>query len=227
MKYRFVFLDLDNTLLDFDAAERVALVRAYLESGVEPTEAMMARYHVINQAHWERYERGEISREQLLVARHDALFQEFGIPKEGRQVEALYRRYLGVGHYFIDGAEDCLRYLKSKGYRLFLATNGVEDTQNSRLDSAGIRPYFEEIFISDTIGSYKPEKAYFDYCFSRIPCFDPAAAIMVGDGLSSDIKGGKNAGIATCWLNRTGLTAPPALTPDYEIHTLMQLREIL
>lgn len=225
--YRFVFLDLDDTLLDFGAAERVALRRAYLEAGIEVTEALMARYHSINLAHWEAYERGETTREALLVDRHDALFREFGIPHAGVEVEALYRRYLGIGHYFIDGAVELLDYLRSRGYRLFLASNGVADTQNTRLDSAGIRPYFEDIFISETTGSHKPQRAYFDYCFSHIPDFDPAAAILIGDSLSSDIRGGKTAGIATCWFNRTGAAAPPALRPDYEVRTLAELREIL
>lgn len=227
MQYTFVFFDLDDTILDFGAAEKVALARAYRECGIDPTPELMARYHVINLEHWERYERGETTREALLSDRHDQLFREFSIPLEGRAVEALYRRYLGVGHYFIDGAEDCLAYLKGRGYRLFLASNGVADTQNTRLDSAGIRPYFEDIFISETTGSHKPERAYFDYCFARIADFDPKQAILIGDSLTSDIKGGKVAGISTCWFNRTGKTAPPELLPDYEIHSLAQIREIL
>lgn len=225
--YRFVFLDLDDTILDFGAAERVALTRAYREYGIDTTEELMARYHVINLEHWERYERGETTREALLVNRHDQLFREFSIPLSGRDVEALYRKYLGVGHYFIDGAVECLDYLKSRGYRLFLASNGVADTQNTRLDSAGIRSYFEGIFISEDSGSYKPEKAYFDYCFARIPGFNPKQAILIGDSLTSDIRGGKNAGIGTCWLNRTGKTAPEALRPDFEIRSLAEIREIL
>lgn len=225
--FRFVFLDLDDTLLDFGAAERVALTRAYREVGIETTEALMRRYHEINIAHWEAYERGETTREALLVDRHDALFREFGIPCAGSAVEALYRRYLGIGHWFIDGAIETLDYLRSRGYRLFLASNGVSDTQYSRLESAGIRPYFEEVFISETTGSHKPERAYFDYCFARIPGFDPAAALLVGDSLSSDVRGGKAAGIATCWFNRSGKPAPPELRPDFEIRTLAELRRIL
>lgn len=226
-QYEFVFLDLDDTLLDFEAAEAVALGRAYREYGIDTTEALLQRYHAINLACWEAYERGETTRDALLVDRHDMLFREFGIPLPGSAVEALYRRYLGIGHYFIDGAEDCLRYLKARGYRLFLASNGVADTQNTRLDSAGIKPFFEGIFISETTGSHKPEKAYFDYCFARIPGFDPARAILIGDSLTSDIRGGKAAGIDTCWLNRTGKTAPPELAPDYEIQALSEISAIL
>ena len=227
MNYSILLLDLDDTILDFGAAERVALARAYTEAGVPVSAALTARYHEINLGYWELYERGGITRDRLLVERHDALFREFGIPLEGAAVEALYRRYLGVGHYFIDGAEDCLRYLRSRGYRLFLASNGVADTQNTRLDSAGIRPFFEDIFISETTGHHKPERAYFDYCFAHIRDFDPEKALLIGDSLSSDIRGAKNAGIASCWFNRTGKTAPPDLTPDYEIRALRELRAFL
>lgn len=227
MKYRFLFIDLDDTLFDFGAAERVAIRRAYEEAGIEVTDALLARYHDINQAHWERYERGETTREALLVDRHDALFREFSIPVRGIDVEARYRAYLGIGHYFIDGAEDCLRYLKARGYLLYLASNGVAETQYSRLESAGILPFFEQIFISETTGSNKPQKAYFDYCFAHIPGFEKDRALLIGDSLSSDILGGKRAGIATCWFNRFGKTAPPELTPDYEIRSLKELQSIL
>ena len=225
--YTFVFIDLDNTILDFSAAERVAISRAYRECGIEPTEALLRRYHALNDEYWERYERGEITREALLVARHAQLFRECSIPVDAQAAEERYRRYLGIGHYFIEGAEDCLDYLKHRGCRLFLASNGVAETQRSRIASAGILPYFENVFISEDSGSHKPEKAYFDYCFSRIPDFDRSEALLIGDSLSSDIQGGKAAGIATCWFNREGKTAPKALQPDYEIRSLREIRNIL
>ncbi len=225
--YKFVFLDMDDTILDFGAAERVALSKAYRDCGIEPTEELLRRFRVINNMYWERYERGETTRDALLVDRHDHLFRELSIPKSGAAAEERYRQYLGIGHYFIEGAVDCLDYLKSRGYLLYLASNGVAQTQRSRIRSAGIAPYFQEIFISEDSGSHKPEKAYFDYCFSRIPGFDPAKAILIGDSLTSDIRGGLAAGIATCWLNRFGKTAPPDCRPDYEIRRLSEIRQIL
>ena len=101
------------------------------------------------------------------------------------------------------------------------------DTQYSRLESAGIGPFFDGIFISEEIGFHKPQKAYFDACFARIPDFAREEAVLIGDSLSSDIRGAKNAGIASIWLNRNGRTAPPEHRPDYEIHSLRELRGIL
>ncbi|MDY2719934.1 MAG: YjjG family noncanonical pyrimidine nucleotidase [Candidatus Faecousia sp.] len=225
--YKFLFLDLDDTLLDFGAAEDVAIRRTFREVGIEPTEKLIARYKQINAAQWERYERGEIPRAQVLTERYDLLFAEFGIHMPGWKCEDVYRKYLGIGHYFVPGAVELRDYLRGRGYRLFLASNGVAATQNSRLDSAGIRPYFEDIFISETTGSHKPDRRYFDYCFSHISGFEKDAALLIGDSLSSDIRGGKNAGIHTCWFNPGGRTAPPELQPDYQISSLDELRRIL
>lgn len=225
--YKFIFLDLDDTILDFTAAEDVALPKGLREVGIEPTKELIARYKEINISEWERYERGEISRETVLTERYDILFRELGIDLPGEVAEDAYRKYLGIGHYFVPGAVALLDYLKANGYRLFIASNGVAATQDSRLDSAGIRPYFEQIFISETTGFHKPEKEYFDYCFSHIPGFDPAQALLIGDSLTSDIKGGKVAGIDTCWFNPHGKTAPEELQPDYMVSALKELENII
>ncbi len=225
--YRFVFLDLDDTILDFHAAEQVAYAKALAEHGIERTQPLLDRYHAINIAWWEKMDRGEVDRDTLLVERHRELFTELGISADPAAFEASYRKWLGVGHWFLPDAAETLEYLRGRGYRLFLASNGVIDTQYARLESAGIGPFFEALFISEEIGFHKPQKAYFDACFARIPDFDPAGAILIGDSLSSDIRGAKNAGIASVWLNRIGRIAPPELRPDYEIHSLRELRGIL
>lgn len=224
--YRTIFLDLDDTLLDFGAAERVAIAKAFRDIGLEPTPALLGRYSELNQAQWEAFERGEITRDTVLVRRFELLFAELGLSIEPQHAEDVYRGYLGVGHYFVEGAEEVLSYLAPK-YDLYLASNGVADTQYSRLESAGIGHYFKDIFISEVTGSHKPERAYFDYCFSRIPGFDPSKALIVGDSLTSDILGGCNAGIRTCWFNpgRKPLRGP--VTPDFEIHALRELKDIL
>lgn len=224
--YRTIFLDLDDTLLDFGAAERVAIAKAFRDIGLEPTPALLGRYSELNQAQWEAFERGEITRDTVLVRRFELLFAELGLSIEPQHAEDVYRGYLGVGHYFVEGAEELLSYLSPR-YDLYLASNGVADTQYSRLESAGIGHYFKDIFISEVTGSHKPERAYFDYCFSRIPGFDPSKALMVGDSLTSDILGGCNAGIRTCWFNpgRKPLRGP--VTPHFEIHALRELKDIL
>ena len=132
----------------------------------------------------------------------------------------------GLANFIIkEGAAD--RGGLAPRFRLYLASNGVADTQYSRLESAGISHYFQEIFISEDTGFHKPEKGYFDYCFARIPDFDPAMAMIVGDSLTSDILGGRNAGLRTCWFNRTGRPPRPDIVPDFEIHRLEELPDIL
>ncbi len=226
MKFTTILLDLDDTLLDFGAAEKVALSKTLLKFGVEPTEAKLQRYHEINISQWEAFERGELSRERVLIRRFELFFAELGLCIDAQVCEDRYRHYLGVGHYFVEGAEALLEYLAPK-YKLYLASNGVAETQYSRLESAGIGHYFEEIFISETTGHHKPEREYFDYCFARIADFDPSTTLIIGDSLSSDILGGKNAGIHTCWCNWKGLPPRSDIVPDFEIHKLSELHEIL
>ena len=224
--YRTIFLDLDDTLLDFGAAERVAIAKAFRDLGLEPTPALLKRYSELNQAQWEAFERGEITRDTVLVRRFALLFAELGLFIDPQHAEDVYRGYLGVGHYFVEGAEEVLAYLAPK-YDLYLASNGVAATQYSRLESAGIGHYFKDIFISEVTGSHKPDRAYFDYCFAHIPGFDPSEALLVGDSLTSDILGGFNAGIRTCWFNPGCKPLQGPVTPDHEIHVLRELKDIL
>ena len=226
-KYEFLFFDLDDTILDFGAAEAAAYTRALELHGVPFSEALVDRYRAVNVSWWEKLERGEVDREEMLVDRHRDFFAREGIDADPAAFEADYRRLLGIGHWFVEGAEELLTWLHSRGYRLFIASNGVADTQYSRIESAGIGPLFEDVFISETAGAHKPDPGYFRYCFDRIPGFDPDRALLIGDSLTSDVKGARAAGIACCWLNRRGKTAPPDLLPDYEITELSRLREIL
>lgn len=221
-----IFFDLDDTLLDFGKAERVAVVKAFRQVGLTPDEAFLREYSEINQAQWRRMERGETTREALLVDRFNILFRRHGIAVPGSVCEDYYRQYLAIGHYFIDGAEALLAALAPK-YPLYLASNGVAATQYSRLKSAGIGHYFQKIFISEDTGYHKPEKEYFQYCFRAMGDPDPSTLLMVGDSLSSDILGGKNAGMQTCWFNPQHLTCPMDCKPDFEVHHLLEILNIL
>jgi 2-haloacid dehalogenase len=224
--YEFLFLDLDDTILDFHKAERIAIAKTITDFGVEPTEAVLQRYHLINKAHWEMLERGELTREQVLVNRFAVLFAELGVQVDAVQCARTYERNLSIGHYFLPGAQEAVDAL-SKKYRLFLASNGTAVVQKGRMTSANLYPYFEKVFVSQEIGYNKPSKRYFERCFAQIPGFDPSRAIIVGDSLSSDIRGGNNAGIATCWVNPTHAAAPEDIHVDYEIEALSQLEALL
>ena len=222
----FLFLDLDDTILDFHKAERLAISRTFRSFGLEPTEQVLERYHVINRLHWERLERGELTRDQVLTGRFQMLFEELGIPAQPQAIAKGYEHNLGLGHYFLPGAEEALDTLRGK-YRLFLASNGTASVQHSRLTSAGLYPYFEEVFVSQALGANKPSRAFFDACAARIPGYDPRKALMVGDSLTSDILGGINAGMKTCWVCPRGTQGRPDIVPDYRIEALSQLPELL
>lgn len=220
-----LFLDLDDTILDFHKAERLAVAKTLRTFGLEPTDALLERYHVINKQHWLRLERGEITREQVLTGRFQTLFSELGRQADPEAVAWDYERNLGIGHYFLPGAREALAQLK--GHRLFLASNGTASVQHSRLESAGLYPVFEQVFVSQELGYNKPAKEFFEACAARIPGFDRENAMMVGDSLSSDILGGKNAGMKTCWVNPDHKSAPEDMKPDYEIEMLSQLPALL
>ncbi len=222
----FLFLDLDDTILDFKKAEKLAISKTIGSFGVTVTEEILARYHVINKAHWERLERGELTREQVLVNRFGVLFQELGVEVDPTLCARAYEKNLSVGHYFLPGAEEAVERL-SKKYRLFLASNGTASVQKGRMTSANLYRFFEKVFVSQEIGFNKPAKAYFDACFAQIPNFHPERAMIVGDSLSSDILGGINAGIRTCWVNPNHAVAPEHIRPDFEIERLSQLEGLL
>ena len=223
---KHVFLDLDDTILNFTAGEAKALTQALRESGIEPTEAILDRYHLINVAHWELLEEGRITREEVLVRRFEQLFRELGIPHSGVAVNDRYEHLLSRQHDFIPGAEQLLKDLAPR-YDLYLASNGAAAVQHPRLDASGIRPYFKGIFISEELGADKPSKAFFDACFAAIPGFRTEEAVMVGDSLTSDIRGGRDAGLRTVWFNPQGREPRADIRPDYTIHALSELPSLL
>ncbi len=222
----FVLLDLDDTILDFHRAERIAIARTIQDFGIAPTEAVLTRYHAINKWHWEQLELGKLTRPQVLENRFAVLFRELGVAADPAACARSYEANLAVGHYFLPGAEQALEALYGK-YRLFLVSNGTASVQKGRMTSANLYRFFEQVFISQEIGHDKPSKAFFDICFARIPDFQPQRAIIVGDSLTSDMLGGIRAGIATCWVNPSHAPGRPDISPDYEITGLPQLTALL
>ena len=221
----YLLLDLDDTILDFHKAERIAISQTVREFGVEPTDAVLNRYHEINKWHWQQLELGTMTRAEILVNRFAVLFRELVEEVDAAACARVYEKNLSMGHYFLPGAEETVAYL-SKKYRLFLVSNGTASVQKGRMTSANLYRFFETVFVSQEIGHNKPSKAYFDACFAAIPDFDPSKAIIVGDSLSSDIQGGINAGIKTVWVNPDHKPCGN-IKPDYEIEALHQLPALL
>ena len=223
---RFVLLDLDDTILDFHRAEAAAVSKTFLRLGIEPTEQIVQRYSEVNAAHWRMLERGEITRAQVLTGRFRQIFSEIGAGCDPEHTQQIYEAYLSRGHYFIPGAEQLLKDLYGN-YHLYLVSNGNAVVQKGRLESAGIAPYFDAIFISELIGADKPSRAYFDRCFAKIPDFDPQQAILIGDSPTSDILGGIRVGVKTCWFNPNHRLPHPEIHSDYEIDQLCLLPPLL
>lgn len=223
---RYVLFDVDDTLLDFGKAEAAAIRKTFERIGIPVTDELIRRYSEINAQQWSRFEKGEITREKLLTERFDILFSELGINVPSEMAQASYEYLLGIGHYFVDGAEELLEALKYK-YELYIVSNGNASVQDRRLKSAGIIPYFKDIFISERVGFNKPSAEFFEACFERIPGFEKDKAVIVGDRLSSDILGGINAGVKTCWFNPRGDAPDPDIPADYEIKHLSELPALL
>ena len=223
---RYVLFDVDDTLLDFGKAEAAAIRKTFERIGIPVTDELIRRYSEINAQQWSRFEKGEITREKLLTERFDILFSELGINVPSEMAQASYEYLLGIGHYFVDGAEELLEALKDK-YELYIVSNGNASVQDRRLKSAGIIPYFKDIFISERVGFNKPSAEFFEACFEHIPGFEKDKAVIVGDRLSSDILGGINAGVKTCWFNPRGDAPDPDIPADYEIKHLNELPALL
>ena len=219
---RFVFLDLDDTLLDFHLAERIAMKATFREMGVPDDDKTLARYSEINRSCWERLERGEWTRAEVLVGRFKLLFAEIGASADPEATQAMYEDKLCIGHHFLPGAEKLLDDLYGR-YKLYITSNGTARVQDSRIASANIARYFDGIFISQRVGADKPSPAFFDKVFSEIDGFSRDEAIIVGDSLTSDIAGGINAGIRTCLYNPKSRQGRADLIPDYEIKSLDEL----
>lgn len=221
-----IFFDLDNTLLDFDKAERNAVSKTLLHLGITPDETVLQRYSELNLAQWKLLEQGKLTRSEVKVRRFRLLFEEIGVSCSAEKAAAIYEPLLGQGHYFVTGAPELLKKLYGQ-YRMYLVTNGTKKVQIGRLESAHIGQYFDGVFISEDIGYHKPDKAFFDSCFAQIADFSEASAVIVGDSLTSDIRGGINAGIQTVWFNPRHMPVASDIRPDYEINALAQLPLLL
>lgn len=223
---RNVLFDLDDTLFDFHKAEKIALTKTLVHFGIDPTEETLALYSTINAAHWKRLELGEISREEVKVGRYRELFKTIGVECDPVKATAYYESMLAIGHYFMPGAPELLEELYGK-YRLYIVSNGTAKVQEGRIGSSGIAKYMDGIFISQILGANKPDKQFFDICFAEIPDFSLSETVIIGDSLSSDIKGGINAGITTVRFNPKGIENDNDIKPDYTIKELSEVPGLL
>ncbi len=227
MRYETLLLDADNTLLDFDENERVSIIETFKHMGIPFSEEVLALYHEINIMYWSMLAEGRIEKEVLLFKRFETLYERMGVKADPVATEEFYREQLGIGCQVVKGAMDTCRVLRKRGYRLYVITNGVAVTQRSRLKGSGLLPYLDGVFISDDIGINKPDRGFFEYVAGHIEGFEPKKALVVGDALYSDIRGGVEFGLDTCWLNIYNEDNATEFKSTYMIQTIVELPKLL
>lgn len=219
--YTTLLLDLDNTLLDFNKAEYNAIRTVLKKYGLPYSDDITKLYSKINLKYWKRFEKGEIEKKDIFENRFIELFSVLGESRDEKAFSKDYFSCLSEGYYTVDGAYELLRYLKNKGYYIVAATNGISFTQHKRIKLSGLADFFDKVFVSEDAGHQKPEKEYYDFIIENIPEKDKSKILIVGDSQSSDISGGINSGIDTCWYN------PKNETGIFESkYTISHLKEI-
>jgi 2-haloacid dehalogenase len=222
---KFIFLDLDDTILDFHRSEAVALRKTLQSLNVDPTDEIIARYSKINLAHWKALERRELTREQMLTGRFHQLFHELGMNVSPNVAQSLYEKNLSESHFFVDGAPRLLMML-SKKYPLYIVSNGTTLVQTSRIASSGIGRYFKAVFLSEQLGADKPQIEFFERATGQIEGYNPDESIILGDSITSDMQGGINAGMHTCWFNPHHRERGD-INPEFEITDLAEFDAVL
>lgn len=223
-KYSTLLFDADNTLLDFDFAEKQAVKKLCEQFNINYTEEHGKQYSVINQALWKRLEKGLITRDVLKIRRFQQFAEYLGTDADPEKMADCYINALSECGKIIPGADElCLKL--SRHYDMHIITNGLAVVQKRRLAECGLLKYFSGYFISEETGSQKPEKQFFNYVLSRIPEKDKSKICIIGDSLSSDILGGINSGIDTCFFSPSKQTDIP-YQPTYQVADYKEITEI-
>ena len=221
---RTILWDVDGTLLDFAAAERAAMTSLYRDFGLGNCSGeALARYSAINRDYWERLARGEIGRGELLVRRFQDFFGAEGLAVDAPAFNAAYQARLGETAVPREDSVALVSSLRGR-VRQYVVSNGTVTAQRAKLRRSGLDALMDGIFLSEEIGAEKPDRAFFTAVFATIGPVDKAETLIVGDSLSSDIQGGRNAGIRTCWYAPEG---GESALPDHTIRHLRQVADLL
>ena len=226
MKYDYILFDSDNTLLDFTGSQDKSFREMISTYGVEYSEDVYNRYKEINHGYWRRFEEGSITKEKLVTERFEVFFEELGIKVDGKEVDNFYQKSLSMQSGLMPYAKEVCNEL-SKRSRLSIVTNGVGSTANSRIGGSEIRQYIDKIVVSEAVGFAKPDIEFFDVAFEIIGCSKTDKILIVGDSITSDIQGGINSGIDTCWYNFKNDEIPKGIKINYVINDLRQLLDII
>ena len=226
-KYYCVLFDADNTLLDFDAAENKALAETLVNYGIEPDAETVQTYRTINEELWRQLEKGQIRREKLFSERFSRFLKAIDAAGDGVEMNRFYLEQLST-HPDLMSPEvlDVLREL-SEVATLAIVSNGAQKVQTRRLAESGVMNFMEDVFISEKMGCEKPNARIFDAALRALGVENREHVLMVGDSLSSDVQGGVNAGLDTCWYNPNHAENPGKVVPTYEISSLEELSPLV
>lgn len=227
MRYHTILWDVDQTLLDFDRSQDYALRFCFQKLNLEINDEIVQIYASINDSYWKRLERGEVTKKELLTGRFDTLFEQLHIDTvTSADIAPMYQKALGSVYFYKDDSLELCKKLQGK-VKQYVVTNGVSSTQRNKLRLSGLDQIMDGIFISEEMNYAKPDIRFFERCFKQIPNFQKESTLIVGDSLTSDMKGGNQAGLDCCWYNPAGHKNESNLKIDYEIQNLWEVEEIL
>ncbi len=215
-KYKYILIDVDDTLLDFKKSQNESIINAFRKFNKEINEEVLSYYTKLNTSMWKSYEKNEITTDEIFKTRFQKLSDHFNLECNGIEIEKLFRENLNNSYHILEGTIEFLEKVKDK-YELIIVTNGKRETQYSRLKLSGLDKYFKYIFISEEVGYKKPEVEFFNNIENTIEGFDKTKAIIIGDSLTSDIQGGINYNIDTCLYN---INNEQTDAPEYIIKNL-------
>jgi len=225
LRYETLLFDLDHTLLDSDASEVAAYAHTMSSIGLDDPDRHFDRYVTINREMWRAVETGTLRPDEVRFRRFEQFVAEVGVDADPVAMAEAFVWGLGAHGELYDGARELLDALAGR-VRLGLVTNGLSEVQRARLERLELTRYFDAVVISSEVGATKPRREIFDVAFDRLGGPPTATALMVGDSLSSDIRGGRDYGIATCWFNQHGLVAGPDDPCTHEVRSLAEILDL-
>lgn len=227
MNYKILLFDADETLFDFAKSERYALEHMIQDFGIPYQEKIHLKLYIeVNSAIWKEFESGQITQEKLKTERFARFGKRLGAELDAELCAERYMSHLADASYLLDGAQKVVEELQ-RSYRIGVVTNGLAAVQDKRVRHSVLQPYFETVVVSEELGIAKPNPGIFEYALKTMGVRDKSTVLMIGDSLTSDIQGGINAGLSTCWVNAHGKEHPASIQPDYEVKHVQELLKIL
>ncbi len=229
MLYSYILFDADDTLFDYAKAEDYALTQSLEHYDIEINDQIVTAYQTINKQLWKDFELGHISLLSLRTERFERLIkdQSLSINSDAYGFSQRYLEHLGEASYMIDGAYEICKYIVNSDINIAIVTNGIKEVQMNRISRSPLAGFIEEIIVSEDTGFQKPHQGIFDYTFNKLKLKDKNQVVIIGDSLTSDIKGGLDYGIDTCWFNPHNKVNTSEVLPTYEINSLIEIMDLI